>query len=161
MFVTAGCAMRVDLFPLVVVTMFSEQDLGDLRALFGAFEQLARDDQRYALIIDLANVRKLADTEARQYIADWCAANREVTQRVNVGSALVAATPLVRGALTALTWLTPFGVPMHHCASLASASTFCSERLRAAGIELTPRARRFCQSTRGRDLAGDSGLTQL
>jgi hypothetical protein len=161
MFVTAGCAMRVDLFPLVVVTMFSEQDMSDLRSLFGAFERLGQDGRRYALVVDLSHVKKLAEPQARQYIADWCSKHRETTQRVNVATTLVAATPLVRGALTAIGWLTPFSVPLHHCTSLAAGSAFCAERLRMAGIELPARARRFCQQTRGSDLAGDSGLTQI
>jgi hypothetical protein len=161
MFVTAGCAMRVDLFPLVIVTMFSEQDMADFRSLFGAFERLGQDGRRYALIVDLAHVKKLAEPEARQFIADWCNTNRDITPRVNVATALVAATPLVRGALTAIGWLTPFNVPLHHCPSLASASAFCAERLRTAGIELPARARRFCQDTRNSDLSGDSGLTQI
>jgi hypothetical protein len=161
MFVTAGCAMRVDLFPLVVVTMFSEQDLSDLRSLFGAFERLAEDGRRYTLLVDLNNVKKLAEQPARQYIADWCTQNRDVTPRVNIGTALVAATPLVRGALTAIGWLSPFNVPLHHCASLAAGSAFCFERLRGAGIDIPPRTRRFCQQARTSDLSGDSGLTQL
>jgi hypothetical protein len=145
MLVTAGCAMRLDVFPLVIVTMFSEHRVSDLAALFAGFEDLFRQDARYALILDTSILRAAPGAAEREFIANWCIAHREDTARCNVATSVLGANALVRGAITAVGWLAPFPGPLHHASGLAASLEFCVRRLQKADIALTPAARRFVE----------------
>lgn len=148
MLVTAGCAMRLDVFPLVIVTMFSEYRVADLTALFGGFEDLFRQGERYALIVDVSIMRSAPGSAEREAVASWCTAHREETARYNVATSILGANALVRGALTAVGWLSPLPAPLHHAAGLPASLDFCVRRLHKADIALTPAARRFVERAR-------------
>jgi hypothetical protein len=145
--VTAGCAMRVDLMPLVIVTMFSEHQVDDLRVLLSGFDLLLASEQRYALILDATHSRRPADAHARRFVAEWCLANHRSAARLNVGTTILGASALFRGALRSVTWLAPFPSPLHFCDSLPDAVAFSTQRLAATKVPLTAAARRFVQQT--------------
>jgi hypothetical protein len=148
MLVTAGCAMRLDVFPLVIVTMFSQHRVSDLAALFEGFEELFQQGRRYALIVDTSIMRAAPGSAEREFVASWCAAHREDTARYNVATCILGANALVRGALTAVGWLSPFPSPLHYAAGLSGALDFCVRRLHRADVPLTPAALRFVERAR-------------
>lgn len=69
-------------------------------------------------------------------IADWEAAHVDATKACNVGAALVVQSTMVRGALTALSWLVADESPRVHVASLGEGVEWCCKKLETGGIAL-------------------------
>ena len=74
------------------------------------FEQLARDQIRCISVIDCSFGTSVTAVQRAMY-ADWMKASKPLLDACLVGTAYVMPSVLVRGALTAIFWLTRLSTP--------------------------------------------------
>ena len=70
----------------------------------------------------------------RKRQAEWIESNREDLRRYTKGTAFVINNPLMRGALTAIFWLTRYETPYVVVATLEAAEEWALNRLAEAGL---------------------------
>jgi hypothetical protein len=131
------------LFPMIVVSVSGTWDSPDVEFIFQHFERLFARRQRYALLFDTTHANNGPDPFQRKLIADWDNKNREQTERLNVGTALVFSSGIIRGTLTALAWLTERKSPNIYAATLEDGARWCAQKLREDRIALSPPARKY------------------
>jgi hypothetical protein len=128
-------------FPIVVVTFHDGWSEHDLMWMFGEFERILRDDKRYAVIIDTTRAHNAPSVRERKLITDWENVITGAIERCNVGTAVVFKSALIRGSLTALSWLVCRKRPLVYVPTYREAGIFCMERLREAQLSLSEQAR--------------------
>jgi hypothetical protein len=116
-------------FPLVEVVVRDGHRDADWRWLLRSFDRLFAQKLRYALLVDARATTKPMQPLARAEITEWMKQNFTNTELWNVGTSVVMASGLIRGALTALTWFAPQTVPMNYPASYAESLDWCVMRL--------------------------------
>ena len=70
-----------------------------------------------------------ATQHQRRMQADWMKQHRALIQECSAGIAFVLNSPVVRGVLTAIMWLTPLPVPHRIFADIEDARTWSRRRL--------------------------------
>jgi hypothetical protein len=134
--------IRIDDTYLPVLVMELLEDHGpDVPWMLSRFEHNFSLGKRYALACDAMNVSRPLDANGRRDIGQWLIANRKNLERFCVGSGIAFPSALVRGAMTALYWITPSPMPMYYPATFAEAARWCVERLEAAGEPVGIKAR--------------------
>lgn len=110
---TTGVAFTLDSasFPRVKLTLRGALGLRDAEAMTKAIqERVFVRKEPYTLMVDATHAG-VPDAEVRRHFAEFSAKNRAHTQRYCKGEAYVMPSALVRGALTAVMWLSPFEYP--------------------------------------------------
>ncbi len=108
----SGCAApmqhRIDidtsLWPIVRVTPYGNLTDADYEAMFRSFDALWRRRER---MLSLTDTRKSgnATPKQRQMIGEWLKANANTMEQNSLGSVVLVESTLVRGALTAIDWV--------------------------------------------------------
>ncbi len=125
-------------FPLIVSVGGPVFDDTELRQMTTGFEGYFARGERYAVINYTPPNAHLPDAKMRGKIADWANDPRVRTASAKhcVASAVVLHSTLMRGAMTAITWLWKPPAPQKSVATGEEAMTYCLEMLREAGIPL-------------------------
>jgi hypothetical protein len=132
--------------PLVVTIIRDSWDTPDLEFMLAQFEQLFAAQKRYALIFDTTRAYNGPGVSQRKLVAAWDSKFRHETERWNVGTAVVFQSTVVRGTLTAMSWLAVRKIPEVYVANISEAGRFCAARLREAKIQLPAQTRRYLAS---------------
>lgn len=94
--------------PLVITTFgkrFHDDD--DVRALLAAADALFASRQRFVHVIDTRPIESPANAVQRKILGDWFRGVRETNANAGVvATAIVVNSTIVRGAITAVLWLT-------------------------------------------------------
>jgi hypothetical protein len=129
-----------DTWPLVVLRCPAHVGDGSLEPLIDEFEACHAKRRRFALLVDATAMQSMPSAKWRKGLTDW--ANdprvREDTRRCSVGTALLLASPLVRGVYTALLWLWKPPTPHFVTATMGAGVEWCCERLTLAEVPLGP-----------------------
>jgi hypothetical protein len=120
--------------PLVVHRFRQGFDDADVEHMFRQFELLFMGGRRYALLVYTDPGAQVMSARQRKVVADWAKAHTEQIRQVNVCAAVVIESALVRGALTALTWLLEPITPQKHVRSLREGLDFCVASLISADV---------------------------
>ena len=121
--------LDVTRFPLVITTATGLLTDAAYKTYLLEFRAATLDRrQTYAHVYDASSVEKMASTQ-RSLQADYIVAHREQIARYNKGTAFVLHSPLVRGLLTAVQWMSPPPYPYTIVASREQAITWCVARL--------------------------------
>ena len=95
-------------FPLVVTTWFGDPSEAMVERYFawlvGLVDRTVAAQTKYVLITDASDAKRPRPS-VRQQIAERTDALPDVVVDINVGNYVVVENPLVRGALTAMQWL--------------------------------------------------------
>jgi hypothetical protein len=124
------------LSPLVLVTTPAAFEDEAFEQAFRDFEGLFVRRARYALVIDTTAVVHVPSAKQRRRISEWEKAHVDETRRWNVATAMVVSSSVVRGVLTALSWIVPDETPRTNVAKRHEAIEWCCAHLEAAGIVL-------------------------
>ena len=73
-----------------------------------------------------------APPSQRKMQAEWLKANEHTIQQCSLGMAFVIRSPIVRGVMTAVLWLSRLPVPHKVTATVADAKTWAEQRLAEA-----------------------------
>jgi hypothetical protein len=95
------------LWPLVVVTFPPHATEADWLSMFAIYERLYARRERFHIVNDGTRVRSVPTPAERKTIGANTERHEADSRRWIIGSAIAVANPIVRGALTALAWLTP------------------------------------------------------
>ena len=126
----------VSMWPLVLVTMPSTIDIPDIDYLQESYEHVFAAPTRHALIVDTTTIEKIPDATLRRRMKEFEDGRRPIIREKNIGSAIVLSNSLVRGAYTALRWISPQPAPNKAFSSVRDAAHWCVEGIQADGQDV-------------------------
>ena len=134
--------MSTQHWPVVVVTFpaaFSERDLQ--RHLLECEPLLSRGDT-FLCIRDLTQIKQVPDAGVRRAAASWEQRHQVPLGRVLLGVANVSDSKLVRGALTAMRWLSSAPYPEVSLSTLQEAFQWAETLLSERGLPVPDHVRK-------------------
>lgn len=131
-----GIDFDVSMWPLVQVTMPAAIEVGDIAYLQQSYEHVFAAPTRHALIVDTTTIEKVPDAALRRKMKEFEDGRRPIIRDKNIGSAIVLSNALVRGAYTALRWISPQPAPNKAFSNLRDAARWCIEGIVADGQEV-------------------------
>ncbi len=124
------------MWPLVVVSMPPQLAVVDIDYLQQSYEHVFAAPTRHALIVDTTTIEKIPDATLRRRMKEFEDGRRPIIRDKNIGSAIVLSNSLVRGAYTALRWISPQPAPNRAFSNVRDAAQWCVEGIEADGQEL-------------------------
>lgn len=135
-----GIEFDVSMWPLVHVTMPAQIQVADIVYLQESYEHVFAAPTRHALIVDTTTIESIPDATLRKKMKDFEDGRRPIIRDKNIGSAIVLSNALVRGAYTALRWISPQPAPNKAFSNVRDAAQWCIEGIVADGQEVPPAA---------------------
>ena len=123
----------VAMWPLVMVTMPPVIQVEDIGYLQESYEAIFAAPTRHALIVDTTTIEKIPDATLRRRMKEFEDGRRAIIRQKNIGSAIVLSNSLVRGAYTALRWISPQPAPNKAFSNVRDAARWCVEGIEADG----------------------------
>lgn len=128
---------RTDSWPIAVSAIFgkehSEQALHDAYAQWSAF--LRRGP--HVLIMDMTRGTAGATAAQRARVATWISQNQALLKERQLAHVMVMDSPIIRGIVTAVSWLRPSASPQYATATLEEAVERAAACLAQAGIQVS------------------------
>ena len=122
-------------WPLVFAKVQGTLNDEETKAWFAAQGRSLERGERFATVVDC--------TELEQWTAKHRAANVAFLKgcgptmgKLLVGCGLAMRNPVIRGAATAMSWISPFPHPIKYVATVAEAEAYARAQLAAAGIRV-------------------------
>lgn len=128
------------MWPLVLVTMPSVMQVTDIDYLQASYEHVFAAPTRHALIVDTTTLESTPDAGLRRHMKDFEDSRRPIIREKNIGSAIVLSNAVVRGAFTALRWISPQPAPNKAFSNVRDAARWCVEGIEADGQQVPPAA---------------------
>ena len=126
----------VSMWPLVLVTMPSMIRVQDIDYLQASYEHVFAAPTRHALIVDTTTIEQIPDATLRRRMKAFEDGRRAIIADKNIGSAIVLSNSLVRGAYTALRWISPQPAPNKAFSNVRDAARWCIEGIEADGQDV-------------------------
>lgn len=128
--------MELETWPLIVVTLADGLSDEDNDRMFAEWSAILGRREKFVAITDARTVRHVGSAKQRKQTADWMRSIDDQVRRYSLGHATILSNALVRGALTALSWLHKGAAPELHCATMLEACDWCVGKLSEARIEI-------------------------
>ena len=116
---------------LKLVEIVGTLDDATFRSYLQENDALLDRRERYAIVVD-ATRASVIDSAQRKLQAEWMQRRDRDLRTFCLGTAFVITNPLVRGALTAITWLSPLPMPSTVTDRRETAIAWCRARLPSA-----------------------------
>ena len=110
--------------------------VGDIDYLQASYEHVFAAPTRHALIVDTTTIEKIPDATLRRKMKDFEDGRRPIIREKNIGSAIVLSNSLVRGAYTALRWISPQPAPNKAFSNVRDAARWCVEGIETDGQQV-------------------------
>ncbi len=131
--VGVGLRFDVSMWPLVVITMPPVTGAADFEYLRQCYEAVFAQPKRHALIVDTTTIVRVPGATLRKQMKEFEDSRRPIIRQKNIGSAIIIQNALVRGAYTALRWISPQPAPNNAFSKLHDAARWCIEGIEADG----------------------------
>lgn len=129
----------LDHYPLVLVVCRDGFSMSEMEECLMPSEEAFRRKKPFVTLRDFRAMRSGgADALQRRRLAQWQDEWRAHIQTYCLGIATVSSSPLIRGAMRAIFWMSPPPSPEEVFADLPSAARWLEERLRSAGVATPP-----------------------
>ncbi len=128
-----GLHFDVSMWPLVVVTMPPVTAKADFDYLRRCYEDVFAQPNKHALVVDTTTIVRVPGATLRRQMKEFEDSRRPIIHQKNIGSAIVIQNPLVRGAYTALRWISPQPAPNKAFASVQDGARWCIDGIEADG----------------------------
>jgi hypothetical protein len=138
--------VRADLFPLVLTFIRGKVGDRDLDAFFLEFEGIYARRASFAVLSDLREVTAVPEAPVRRRIAEWSKAQEGRTLQYHLGTAMIVRSAVVRGALTAINWLTRPITPQPVYTDPREGAAWCLDALRRHELPIPSAAELYCRS---------------
>ncbi|MEM7435570.1 MAG: hypothetical protein AAF436_10500 [Myxococcota bacterium] len=135
-----GIEFDVSMWPLCLVTMAPVISIEDIEYLQASYEHVFAAPNRHALVVDTTMIEKIPDATLRRRMKEFEDSRRPIIREKNIGSAIVLSSSVVRGAFTALRWISPQPAPNKAFANVRDAARWCIEGIEADGQDVPPTA---------------------
>jgi len=124
--------------PLLISRFPTTWDEGELDAYFAAFVAVHDRGLPFVHISDISLAENMSKAGMRKKAGGFMAAERERSAKLCKGAVQVAPGAVVRGAITAIQWVTLPPYPHAVVASWDEALAWVKERAKDAGLTLPP-----------------------
>lgn len=131
-----GIEFDVSRWPLVLVSMPPVIRLEDIDYLQASYEHVFAAPNRHALVVDTTAIEQIPGATLRKRMKDFEDGRRPIIREKNIGSAIVLSNALVRGAFTALRWISPQPAPNKAFSNVRDAARWCIDGIEADGQEV-------------------------
>ena len=131
-----GIEFDVSRWPLVLVSMPARLEIDDIVYLQESYEHVFAAPARHALVVDTTPLESIPDATLRRRMKEFEDGRRPIIRERNIGSAIVLSNSLVRGAYTALRWISPQPAPNKAFANVRDAARWCVEGIEVDGQEV-------------------------
>lgn len=128
-----GLVFDVSMWPLAVITMPPVMARADIAYMQECYEHVFAAPTRHALIVDATTIVRVPDAALRRELKFFEDSRRKEAHDKNIGSAIIIQNPLVRGAYTALRWISPQPAPNKAFATLQDAARWCVQGIEEDG----------------------------
>lgn len=132
--VGVGLVFDVSMWPLAVITMPPVTTPEDIRYMQECYEHIFAAPTRHALIVDTTTIVRVPDAALRRELKAFEDSRRSDAREKNIGSAIVLSNALVRGAFTALRWISPQPAPNKAFATMQDAARWCVQGIEDDGL---------------------------
>ena len=122
-------------FPILIVRYRGAPTTDEFGQYLDRLSAVYREGNRFAMIFDSSDAESPPATQ-RKMQADWILKHERLIHTLNVGTAFVVPSVVLRGALTAIFWLQPLPCPHFVCAELNEARRWTRARLDAASSHM-------------------------
>ncbi len=139
--------------PIIVTVMPARFSEAELATFFGHHEALLARRRRYATLTDLSNITGLPEAITRRRIAEWNQRIEPQMRLYTIGTVVVAPSSVLRGAMTALNWLSPPPYPQEIVADRAAGLDALEALYRRVGDPVPPELARYRADLAGRRVA--------
>ena len=123
----------VSMWPLAIITMPPVTTIEDITYMQACYEHLFAAPDRHALIVDSTKIVRVPDAAMRRDLKAFEDSRRDEARAKNIGSAVVIQNALVRGAYTALRWISPQPAPNKAFGTVREAARWCIEGIESEG----------------------------
>lgn len=141
-------------WPIIVMTLTDGMGYDAYNALFKDYERImqsavsraAASSERAGMNItlsDLSDVRSRPDARTRALAAQKSQEWQPLMRRFSLGDVRVVTSSLVRGAMTAVSWIYQHPLPLKYAASFPDGVDWCVQQLDLAGVPLSEGARQL------------------
>lgn len=113
----------------------------ELETYFVAFSAYLDRDEPYVHISELSLASPMSSAATRKQAGEFIARESARMRRLCLGAAQVHTSPVIRGALTAIFWISAPPFAQVNAASLSAAADWLRPRVRAAGLDVPARYR--------------------
>lgn len=120
-----GLRFDVSMWPLAVITMPPVTAPADIEYMQECYERIFSWPKKHALIVDTTPIVRVPDAGLRRDIKKFEDSRRDAARAKNIGSAVIIQNALVRGAYTALRWMSPQPAPNKAFATMQDAARWC------------------------------------
>ena len=110
--------------------------LADIDYLQQSYEHVFAAPTRHALIVDTTTIERIPDATLRRRMKEFEDGRRVIIRDKNIGSAIVLSNSLVRGAYTALRWISPQPAPNKAFSNVRDAAQWCVQGIESDGQEV-------------------------
>jgi len=128
-----GMLVDMSAWPVVYYVYDGPLSAAELKAYLAKQEQLIGRNKKYVVVADFSS-GEVPPPAQRAAQADFDKRHADVTAKLCLGVAFVVPGALMRGAITAYTWIVGSVYPMKICATRAEAQAYVNEKLSAAGL---------------------------
>lgn len=113
------------------------------------FERLFARRERYLFLLDATKATKIPSAGARHTIGQWQNDHQADSKRWCAGGVILVSSALVRGAVTAMSWVHKPPVKQHFPATRREGVEWCIKTAEEAGLTVSAAARDLLQAARG------------
>ena len=131
--VGVGLVFDVSMWPLVVITVPPVTTPDDIAYMQRCYEHVFTSPVRHALIVDTTSIVKVPDATLRRQMKAFEDSRRPIIREKNIGSAIIIQNTIVRGAYTALRWISPQPAPNRAFPSVEAAARWCVQGIEEDG----------------------------
>lgn len=128
-----GVDVDLELFPLLRLSLPEVFNPPDVQVMYDGLKQVTGREGHYVTVVDTTSIRRMPDAVTRRALADGGREFEQHALKWSLGTAIVIASPLVRGAHTAFNWIRGdrFNVPEVSMPTLAEANAWAVEQLKS------------------------------
>lgn len=128
-----GLVFDVSMWPLVLISMPPVTTADDIAYMQACYEHVFGASTRHALVVDTSSIVRVPDATLRRQMKAFEDSRRPIIRDKNIGSAIIIQNAIVRGAYTALRWISPQPAPNKAFATLQDATRWCIQGIEEDG----------------------------
>jgi hypothetical protein len=136
-------------WPVVQITFGDAKSDEHFLWVLRQFETLFARRDRYLFLIDALKATKIPSAAARHAIGKWQNDHQDESKRWCAGGSILVSSALVRGAVTAMSWVHKPPVKQYFAPARKEGVEWCIKTAEAAGLTVSAAARLSLQSPRG------------
>ncbi|MEM7137488.1 MAG: hypothetical protein AAF500_12955 [Myxococcota bacterium] len=136
----ANIRIDVDMWPIVLVTITESLREDDVDYLHVVCDQVFAASDRHVFLVDCTAVRQAPGPEVRKKLKRFEDSRQSVSAQKGIACAIVFESRVVRGAYTALRWISAQPVPNRAFGTVSEAARWCIDAIEREGLQVPPEA---------------------